>query len=276
MKFAICNEMFVNKPVFEVIECVAGLGYAAVELAPFTLSKDVASLSEGEQRAVARCAADNGIEVMGLHWLLAAPEGLHVTLADASVRRRTQDFFRKLIEIAANTGGRILTLGSPDQRSFQEDESHELAAQRLVAFFQELAPELEAAGVTVALEPLETEFTNFMVRTEKTCRIADAIGSEAIGITLDTHFLRWECKEIDVSYLEMLQLAGDRLVHLHIQDDNYLAPGTGNADFSEYAEAVKAIGWDRYISFESLFVKEEGRGEELAADCIHFLKELFA
>ena len=276
MKFGICNEMFVNRPVREVIEYVATLGFDGVELAPFTLSDDLESYPVSEQKAVARCAADNGIEILGLHWLLASPKGLHMTTPDAAVRGRTQDFFRKLIEIGVNTGGKILTLGSPYQRNYAEGESRDSAAERTVEFFKGLTGDLEASGVKLGLEPLEPEFTNFMTRTAETCGIAYAVGSENVGVTLDTHFLRWETKTYGGTFAGMLELAGSRLVHLHIQDDNYLAPGTGAADFSDYVAAVKSFGWEGYISFETLNVTEEGKGEQLAEDCIAFMKAQFS
>ena len=276
MKFGLCNEMFVNVPVRKVIGTVAEMGFHGVELAPFTLSDDLESFPVSEQKQVAKCAADNGIEILGLHWLLAKPQGLHITTRDAAVRSRTQDFFRKLIEIAVNTRGKILTLGSPYQRNYDEGENARIAADRTVEFFKALTPELETADVTVGLEPLEPEFTNFMTRTAETCKIADRIGSKNVGVTLDTHFLRWEIVTYGGTFAEMLDLAGPRLVHLHIQDDNFLAPGTGTADFSDYVAAVKALGWKGYVSFETLNVTEEGKGEQLAADCIAFLNRQFS
>lgn len=276
MKFAICNEMFVNEPIDQVIECVARLGFDGIELAPFSLCEDPSNLPESAQRRIAACAADNGIAISGLHWLLARPKGLHITTADAAVRRRTQDFFRKLIEIGVNTGGTILTLGSPAQRSFADGDDHAAAAKRTAGFFRDLTPEIEASGITVALEPLEPAATNFMTRTEDACALAEAIGSPAIGITLDTHFLRWECRTFGGTVLERMRRAGSRLAHLHIQDDNDLAPGTGHADFSGFAEAVRTIGWENFISFEAFDVNETGRGETLAADCIRFFKSTFS
>lgn len=272
MKFGICNEVFVNQPLHKIIEHVAKLGFHGVELAPFTLTDDVALFSVKEQREIAKCAEANGIEIIGLHWLFANPKGLHLTTSDKAVQRRTQDFFRKLIEIAVNTGGKILTLGSPEQRSFKKNETKEIAAKRTIDFFQGLVPELEASGIAVGLEPLELEFTNFITRTTEACKIADAIGSKAIGVTLDTHFLRWEYREYGMSFLDAFKLAGPKLLHLHIQDDNFLAPGTGNVDFTEYINAVKQVDCKNFISVEVFGVKEEGRGEQIAADSIAFLR----
>ena len=39
---------------------------------------------------------DAGLETIGLHWLLAKTEGLHLTSPDPAVRRRTADYLEGL------------------------------------------------------------------------------------------------------------------------------------------------------------------------------------
>ncbi len=276
MKFGICNEMYSNLSIFEVIDHAAKLGYHGVELAPFTLTEDVASFPVEEQRRIAGYAHDKGIAIAGMHWLFVTPKGLHLTSADKSVRRRTLDFFRKLMEIGVNTGGRILTLGSPAQRSYSRGETEAEAFKRTVDFFAELASELESLGLLVCLEPLEDDVTNFITSTSSAERIVKAVGSPSMGITLDTHFLRWEAEKHSITVAAAFRIAGSSLGHLHIQDDNSRAPGTGKADFSEFIAAVKEIGWQGYISMETFAGKKAGEGEKMAAAGISFLKKHFS
>ena len=271
MKFGLCNEIYYDKTVFEAIKHAAGVGYHGLELAPFTLTDDIMSYPVNKQKDIAKCASDHGVEILGLHWLLLKPEGLHITTPDKSVRDKTLDVFKKLIEINSNTGGRIMTLGSPKQRNFDEkSDTKDAATKRGIEFFQKLTGELEAANSILALEPLETEFTNFMAHTDETCRIIDSLGSKAFGITLDTHFLRWEKEEFGFSVDELFKVAGEKLVHLHIQDDNRNAPGRGNADFTEFIDAVKEINWQGYISMETK--KQKDTPEFIAENGIKFMK----
>ncbi|HUV07891.1 MAG TPA: sugar phosphate isomerase/epimerase family protein [Spirochaetia bacterium] len=275
MKFSLCNELYKERTIFEVIESVARLGYDGLEVAPFTLTEDIPAFPLRKQREIARCAAENGIEVLGLHWLLSYPEGLHVVSRDDKVRRKTRDYFLKFIEIAVNTGGTLLTLGSPGQRSFGEGDTQGEALKRLTDFLSGLLPDLESNRVTVCLEPLEAELTNLLNRTQEACGVADSLGSSSIGITLDAHFMRWEKEHFGTSEREAFKIAGPRLRHLHIQDDNSRAPGTGNADFSEYVQGVRDINWEGFISMET-FASEEGEeGEDIAKAGIAFFKENF-
>ncbi|MCB2071693.1 MAG: sugar phosphate isomerase/epimerase, partial [Ottowia sp.] len=59
----------------------ADLGYDGLEVAPFTLAEDPTQLSDAEAARLARMAADHGLAVTGLHWLLVAPPGLSIVSA---------------------------------------------------------------------------------------------------------------------------------------------------------------------------------------------------
>ena len=76
MKFTTCNEYFTDWPIEKVFDYAADLGYAAVEIAPFTLADSVEDIP-ASRRAQIRAAAERAsVEIAGLHWLLASPDGL--------------------------------------------------------------------------------------------------------------------------------------------------------------------------------------------------------
>ena len=64
----------------------------------------------------ASACADNGLEVSGLHWLLAAPAGLSITSADRTVWQKSVDVLRASVDLCAELGGAYLVHGSPAQR----------------------------------------------------------------------------------------------------------------------------------------------------------------
>ena len=59
-----------------------------------------------------------GLEVVGLHWLLAKTTGFHLTTPDAQFRRQTAEYFGELARFCADLGGKVLVLGSPQQRTW--------------------------------------------------------------------------------------------------------------------------------------------------------------
>ena len=62
-------------------------------------------------------AEEAGLEIIGLHWLLAKTEGFYLTSPDPTVRRQTAEYLRALAELCADLGGKVMVLGSPQQRN---------------------------------------------------------------------------------------------------------------------------------------------------------------
>ena len=92
MKFAICNETFQDWPLDRACAFAAECGYTGIEIAPFTLAGRAGDISHAQREAICRQAKSAGLEIVGLHWLLAKTEGFHLTSPDAAVRRRTADY----------------------------------------------------------------------------------------------------------------------------------------------------------------------------------------
>ena len=115
-RFAICNETFGDRPWPAVCEAVAGFGYDGIEIAPFTFAPAVTEIGPAARREIRRVAEENGLAIVGLHWLLASPPGLHIHTRDDAVRRRTVEYLRDLIDFAGDIGAPLMVFGSPGQR----------------------------------------------------------------------------------------------------------------------------------------------------------------
>ena len=68
-------------------------------------------------RDVVRQAKASGLEVVGLHWLLAKTNGYYLTTPDAEVRRRTSRYVQELARLCRDVGGSRMIFGSPQQRN---------------------------------------------------------------------------------------------------------------------------------------------------------------
>src|SRR5690606_3026629 len=97
----------------------AEIGYQGLEVAPFTLANHVDDISADRRAELRETADEAGVPVIGLHWLLVTPEGLHVTTPDEDLRRRSWDYVVALAVLCADLGGDIMIFGSPGQRSSQ-------------------------------------------------------------------------------------------------------------------------------------------------------------
>ena len=78
MKYAVCNELFTNHSFKDVCRLTAQYGFQEIEIAPFTLAEDPRTIPSSQLRAIRAYIQDAGLQCVGLHWLLKAPQGLHL------------------------------------------------------------------------------------------------------------------------------------------------------------------------------------------------------
>ena len=82
MKFALCNEVLQELSLEESFAKISEIGYQGVEIAPFTLKANPLEINDDDADRCVRAAQSAGIEIVGLHWLMAKTEGLHLTHHD--------------------------------------------------------------------------------------------------------------------------------------------------------------------------------------------------
>jgi sugar phosphate isomerase/epimerase len=266
MKFAICNETFQDWPLEKAFDFAADCGYSGVEIAPFTLAEKALEMSAGQRAEVRNLADRAGLEIVGLHWLLAKTEGLHLTSPDAEVRRKTADYLADLARLCCDLGGRLMVFGSPKQRCLPPGVTRESAMEYATDLFQSILPILEQADVVIALEPLGPEETDFLQTAEETTRLIERIGSPLVRLLLDCKSMATESLPIP----ELIARHARLLAHFHANDPNRQGPGFGRLDFLPILEALGRIDYRGWISVE-VFDYAPGI-ERLARDSIAYLQ----
>lgn len=280
MKFAVCNETFYDQPLVEGFRLAQEIGYDGIELAPFTLG-DPAAPSGGEladvrelsaaRRAAIRSAADEaGLEVVGLHWLLAKTSGFHLTSGDSAVRQATGEYLAALAECCHDLGGRVLVLGSPQQRNLLPGVSLEQATENAAGVLRAVMPVCEALGVVVALEPLGPAEGDFLNTAAEAIALAERVDSPACRLHLDVKAMATEPAGID-------RVIRDSIVwteHFHANDPNLLGPGMGEVDFRAVADTLQEVGYDKWVSVEVF--RYEPSGEAVARESLENLRAAFA
>jgi sugar phosphate isomerase/epimerase len=246
VKFAICNELFEGWPFDRVCRFVKSIGYDGLEVAPFTLAPRITDVSAGRRAELRRQAADAGVEIIGLHWLLAKTEGLHLTSSDAAVRQRTADYLVSLAEGCRDLGGSLMVFGSPMQRSFPPETAPAEAFDRAVATFRAAMPGVAAAGVTICMEPLTPAETNFITTAAEGQALVDAVGHPQFVLHLDVKAMSSEPTPVPA----LVRRYAGRAGHFHVNDTNRRGPGDGDTDFVPIFEALADARYDRWVSVE--------------------------
>ncbi len=238
--------MFEDAPWERVCDSIASHGFDGVEIAPFTFATYVTEIDASKRQEIRRTAERAGLEVIGLHWLLAKTEGLHVTHPDESVRARTSEYLTALVQFCADVGGKVLVFGSPQQRNLMDGVNLDTAIDLAAGTFQSAVAEAERAGVVIAFEPLSPAETNFGSSAAEGMRLVERVGHPNFRLHLDAKAMAAETRPMD----ELVREYYEWLEHVHVNDVNLLGPGMGDLDLRPLLDALKELGYDKYASIE--------------------------
>ncbi len=255
IKLGICNELFEHMSFGHVCGVVKRLGYDGIELAPYTIvapnatAKLVTAIAPPTRELLRKTADKYGLEIIGLHWVLAQTEGLHVSHPDDAVRQRTTEYMVELVRFCHDLGGKIIVFGSPKQRDLLEGVSLDEAWSRWQETFRPAARVANECGVTICMEPLARSISNIMNRAEAAVRFAQEMNEPSVKIILDCYSMGDEA----TPRADLIRQHAQWLAHVHANDVNEQGPGMAEhgTDFAVVFEALKEIGYDGYVSVES-------------------------
>lgn len=249
MKLALCNEVLGQLPFAEQCRLAAAFGYQGLELAPFTVVEDCARLEPTAGIELARVAADHGLTISGLHWLLAGSTGLSITAPEQATRDRTVDFLARMIEFAVACGAGLLVHGSPQQRTVHAGQTHHDAMEYAVDSWSRLAPLAEAAGLVYCIEPLAPATSPVLNTLAQAVAVVDRIGSPALRTMIDLGASsRAETEAVDV--VSRRHLASGHIAHIQLNDQNRRGPGQGDTAVAPLLETLRDGHYQGWVAVE--------------------------
>jgi sugar phosphate isomerase/epimerase len=248
MKISVCNELFQGWPIEKVFEYAAKLGYDGVEIAPFTLADSVTEISPKRRNAIRRAAEKNGIEIVGLHWLLLKPEGLYINHPDELIRIQTQEYIEALIHFCADIGGKVLVHGSPHQRTIQEGWDSKESWDYAIETFKVSLRAARQRNVIYCIEPLAPPLTNFINTVDDAIRFVKEVRHPNFKMVFDCRSATASEKSLTDAALRALD--SGYLRHVHMNDANGMGPGFGKTSFSPILRTLVKNGYKGYISVE--------------------------
>lgn len=270
MRFAVCNEMFEGWDFAAVCHAARRIGYGGVEVAPFTLGKLAGQVTDAERATMRDAAMGAGVEIIGLHWVLAQTEGFHINHPDTEVRARTAAYLVDLANLCGDLGGSVMIFGSPKQRSVHPDLTRQQAWDYAVETFRRVVPALEACGVTLCLEPLGPEETDFLNTAAEVAQMIREIDSPNFQLLLDVKAMSTEPAPIP----EIIRANRDVVKHFHANDANRRGPGLGDTDFIPIASALEEIEYRGWVSVEVFDFRPDP--VTIAERSMQYLKQVFA
>lgn len=170
------------------------------------------------------------------------------TSADPEVRARGIAHLDWALDCAIALGAEVLggpihaPLGHFTGRGATEDE-----LARGAEAHRALAERAAAAGLTLAVEPLNRFETHFLNTAEQARAYAERVGHPAFQIMHDTFHANIEERDP----LGAAVTLGDRLGVLHASENDRGIPGRGHIDFAGIFARLRRSGWDGWVVMEA-------------------------
>jgi sugar phosphate isomerase/epimerase len=246
MRFAICNETFEGWDHARICCFVAEVGYQGLELAPFTLAPRITEVSAERRRELRRQAEECGLRIIGLHWLLAKTEGLHITSPEDAERGRTAQYLVELARGCRDLGGDLMVFGSPAQRRIPAGATKAQAADYAADTFRRALPGIADCGVRLCLEPLSPPEADFINTCAEAVELLDRVGHPNFVLHLDVKAMATD----EAPAPELIRRYAARAGHFHGNDANRRGPGFGDTDFVPIFQALRESGYPGWVSVE--------------------------
>ncbi|MFO1082671.1 MAG: sugar phosphate isomerase/epimerase family protein [Reyranellaceae bacterium] len=253
MKLSLCNEVIRELPFDRQCALAAGLGYHGLELAPFTFGDDSWRMPAGKRADIRRTCSAAGLEVSGLHWLLAAPAGLSITAADPAVWRRSVDVLEGCIELCAELGGSYLVHGSPAQRRVETPHDARRAEEAWLVAGERAA----ALRVAYCIEPLARPDCNFVNTLAEAVELVRRLGNPALRTMVDTLAAGLMEPEPVADAIRRWMPSG-LIAHVQLNDRNRRGPGQGEDRFAPVLRALRETGYRGWLAMEPFVYEPDG------------------
>jgi sugar phosphate isomerase/epimerase len=227
-------------PIERQVEIVASCGYTGIELVSAAgAAIDPSKLDAGARRHIRDTIARGGLG-------LTAIAGHGNLIADDPTKRADNEaYVRASIDLASDLGAPALVC-----MGYGTPETYEADRARIADAFRPMAGYAGERGVIFALEPHVGQAIDL---PEKCVRLIEAVGSPHLKLNFDnSHF---DCMGRDLAdYVPQLVPIS---VHTHLKDQRgiwpnheFLVPGEGDFDYPRYARAMKAAGYQGYVTIE--------------------------
>lgn len=228
----------------ENLQILSELKFDGIEI-PASLQINPMQTSKEDRMKMKELVNSHGLKIVAANVIY--PRGFLHTSEDEKIRRKSVEYTWKLAEAASEVEIPILVWGSGHARNIPQNLTREKGYEYNLSVLKEAAKAGSEFGVIFAIEPLSRNETNFINTIEEALDISEKVNSDSIKILADIrHMIR---EELDVE--ESFNRAKDKIVHIHLADNNGKVPGRGIIDFSKILRIINNINYNGYLSIEA-------------------------
>jgi D-psicose/D-tagatose/L-ribulose 3-epimerase len=110
-----------------------------------------------------------------------------------------------------------------------------------------LAERAAGDGITLGLEVVNRYESNLLNTAEQALALLGEVGADNLVVHLDTYHMNIE----EPDFATPVRRCGARLGYVHVGESNRGYLGSGTVDFRQFFAALRAVGYDGVVTFES-------------------------
>lgn len=165
--------------------------------------------------------------------------------ADEAKRAMSVQYVKDCITLVKELDGVEMTIVPGTVGKIVPDATPEEEWQWAVDGMRDIYAHSQAAGVRLAIEPLNRFETYFINRAEQALALAEATGPDC-GVCLDAFHINIE----EADLYAAIRSAGDKLTDFHVAENNRMPAGMGDYDWRRVVSTLKEIGYDGALTAE--------------------------
>lgn len=235
---------------------VKKLGFDVLEISCAALTRDYAT--DAKIKDLKKCADDNGIVLTAGY---GPTKEQNLCSSDDEVVKKAMAFFEmilpklEMMDIKI-VGGGLYSYWPLDPTLPMDKEKD---TERAIKNMRKLSKTAENCDVTLGMEVLN-RYEGYMMNTcEEALQFVDAVGSSHVKVMLDTFHMNIE----EDNMAAAIRLAGDKLCHLHLGEQNRRVPGKGSMPWQEIGQALRDINYQGAAVMEPFVMTGGTIGSEI-------------
>jgi D-psicose/D-tagatose/L-ribulose 3-epimerase len=245
VKLAISNIAWSASEEPSIAKLLMSRGLTGVEIAPPRVWPHPAEVDPSELRRYKSFWQDHGIEIVALQSMLFGRTDL-VIFGSEEQRSATVTYLKRMIDMAAELGAKVLVFGSPKNRNLDLDHlerTNSIAKE----FFSELGEYAVTMNVSFCIEPNSKDYgCDFVNTTAEGLALVTEVGTSGFALHLDAGVLTLNSEDA----LDAISSSAKFLRHFHISEPFLNTLGSASVAHEEFSQALKQIAYANRVSIE--------------------------
>lgn len=164
---------------------------------------------------------------------------------DEKARRNSVQYVKDCVSMVSDFGGSLISLVPGTVGKIVSDSTPEKEWRWAVESVKEIYDFAEEKSIRIGIEPINRFETYFINRGAQAYALAKEVGDNC-GVCLDIFHMAME----ESHSLKAIRSVADRLINVHVSDNNRFGCGMGDIDWSLIVQRLKEVSYDGPLGIE--------------------------